>query len=98
MGVDRQKLFLKVELKHVLVQSLSKWVGSLHSRVVVVIEDGSLDGFYCIERDGNDGLAIGREGLLLVLIDPQSTLSDDNVAIDVGIEVVEAELAASLGE
>lgn len=98
MGVDGQELFLQIKFKHVLVQSLSKWVGCFHSRVVVVIEDGSLDGLYCIKGDGDDGLAVGRKGLLLVLIDSQGTLSDHNVAINVGVEVVEAELAARLGE
>lgn len=61
-----------------------------------MVEDGSLDGFDGVEWDGDDWFAIGREGLLLVLIDSQSTLGDDDVSFNVRVEVVEAELVTCL--
>ena len=57
-----------------------------------------MDGFDSVERNGDDWLAIGRECLLLVLIDSQSILSYDNVPFNIRIEVIEAELVTCLGE
>ncbi len=69
MRVDRQEIFLQVEFEHVLVKELSVRSGCFHSLVVIVIEDSSLDVLNCVERNSDDGLAIGRQSFLLVLID-----------------------------